>query len=220
MLYLGGAALLGVAIWQREAIVDFVGKGRQLTDVPVGPGGIVPATPAALAAAAAALLGRPVTAEAYALARMIRSEGATEWRLRGHVAINDAEDLGWMLLRVLTYSTAAWAAGSFGPQFTPAITRTDDEGGLITAREKSVRRYTTSRDPFEADLVHAETVLAEHVAGTDPTGGAVKFVDRSSFGAQAGTGSYQALVDRWAQEGLRPFTVPGYSDDLVVFRRS
>lgn len=215
LVYGAGAGLLALAVWQRGTVVDVVKRGRKLTDAPVGSSGKVDMYPAALAAEASRRLGRNVATTVYAGARMVRSEGSSAARVRMHVAINDANELGWDLLRLFTYSTADWARGWFGAQFTPAVR--DALGKLV--REKSVRRYATSKDPYEGDVVAVEQALAEHQAGIDPTGGAVKFVDKSSFGVQTGTGSYAEIVQRWGADGLRPFNVPGYSDDLVVFRR-
>lgn len=210
-LWLGGAAALGLLFWQKEAIVDVIERGKKVTHAPVGPDGTVPGFPVELAAAAGAAMGRPILPHAYALARMIRSEGAAAGRVRAHVALNDAASKGWDVVRILTYSTNPDARGLFGEQYTPASRA---PGGRT-----SVRRYATSKDPYEGDVVLAERVLAEHDAGDDPTGGAVKFADKSSFGVQEGTRSYAAVASQWAAEGLQPFNVPGYSDDLVVFRR-
>jgi hypothetical protein len=218
---LGGLVLVA-AYWRREIIsvgasaaatvADFVGRGARLTDAPAGADGVVYVSPEELAAIAGGVMGRAVTADAYALARMIRSEGADEGYLRAHVALNDLRHLGWSsLVYLMTFSTNPSARGWFGAQWTAA---TAAPGGIT-----SVRRYATSRDPYQADLVAAEQALAERAAGFDPTDGAEKFVDRSSFGAQSGTGSYAALVERWGKEGLVPGSVAGASDDFVVFRR-
>jgi hypothetical protein len=57
--------------------------------------------------------------------------------------------------------------------------------------------------------------MAEHAAGNDVTGGALKFVDRDAFGP----GKYDATVTAWARDGLEPYTLPGLPSDQVFFRR-
>ena len=211
-LWGGLLALGGLAFWQRETIMDTISRGKRLTYTELGPDGVIPDDPDDLADAAGAAIGRGVPLELYSLARMKRSEqGNDDGRLRVHVALNDAAAHNWSTQFTITYSTNAGARGLYGEQFTPAA--------RAPGRVKSVRRYSTARDPYEGDLLIVERVLLERVQGLDPTGGAVKFVDRSSMGVQEGSGSFDELVASWAKEGLRPFTVPGYPDDLVVFRR-
>lgn len=189
-----------VAAGGGDLVRDFGSRGRRLTSSTLD-GAVVRETPAALAAAAAALLGRPVDVDAYALARMIRSEHGTgpdvEKVAMAHVALNDAADLGWPLVRALCFDRADRAGERFGTQ----------QGG----------RYSTARDPYEVDLRIAEAVLSGAVS--DPTGGAVKFVHAGAFGVQAGTGSYADLVERWRAEGLYPAEVDGASSGFRVFRR-
>lgn len=186
-----------VSFWGRHVVRDFVTKGRRLTTTTLGDG-YVEASPDELAAAAAAVVGRPVSVDAYALARMVRSEaGSGSVRARqavAWVAINDAGER-WSLLYTLTVNNRR-PANKFGQQL----------GG----------RYATSRDPYENDLAIAEAVLAREVS--DPTGGATKFVHRGAFGKQEGTGSYESVVQRWGREGYQPLEL-GDVGDLVVFRR-
>ncbi len=214
-LILGGAALAAIAFWKKdeikEAIVDVITRGRRLTVAPVGPQGVVETLPAALVAAASLVLGRTITQESYDLGRMARSEGAAAGRIRMHVALNDAAAHSWSLHFTITYSTNDQAKGLYGEQYTPAARA---PGGL-----SSVRRYSTAKDPYEGDVVLAERVQLERAQGLDPTGGAVKFLDRESLKVQEGAGSYEDTVAKWAKEGLAPFNLPGYPDDLVVFRR-
>jgi len=143
---------------------------------------------------------------------MIRSEGAEAGEIRAHVALNDAASLGWDLHTLLTYSTNAGARGSYGDQYTPA---TSAPGGV-----KSVRRYSTKQDPYQADVVVASKAITDHAAGIDPSAGGVKFVDKGSLKYQIGASSYETIVAKWGADGLQPFTLPGYSDDFVVFRKA
>lgn len=204
MLVLGGAgAVLGTETGRRY-VTDLSRRGRRLTTTSLDADGKIPVPPTELAAAVSTLLDRQVTATAYGLARMMRSEEGSAApavkRLLGWVAINDAAELRWNLLRTLTYSTKASRLGFFGEQIS--------------------RRYSTARDPYENDLAIAEKVLDEYARNLgDPTGGAVKFVNVSAFGVQKGTTSYQAVVDRWAKDGLEPFRIAGAPDNLRFFRR-
>jgi hypothetical protein len=209
---LGGLAVLGALFWGRRAastvattVVDFLGRGARLTYGTLGDDGIVAEDPAELVAAASLVMGREISTDAYALARMARSEGIDAGALRIHVALNDLADLndrrgfGWSASDLITYSTDSDARGHFGIQLH--------------------RRYASTQDPYQGDVVLAEGTMAEHARGADQTLGAIKFVDKSSFGVQAGTGSYADLVTRWAKDGLAPFSIPGESSDFVVFRR-
>lgn len=200
--------------------MDTIIRGKRLTYTSLGADGQIPDDPADLVDQAAQILGRDLPQELYDLARMKRSEqGKDDGRLRVHVALNDAAEHNWSTHFAITYSTNPAAKGRYGEQFTPAERA---PGGV-----KSVRRYSTATDPYEGDVGMVERVLLERAQGLDPTSadgrvgaGAVKFVDRSSLGGvQEGSSSYDQIVARWAGEGLRPFTVPGYSADLVVFRR-
>lgn len=210
-------------------------RGKKITTSTLALNGNVTESPKALLAMAQLSLGRSIDPDAYALARMIRSEGASEGELRAHVAINDLADLGWnSLLSLLTYSTKPWAKGSFGRQFkakyrTPgggetwdvddAARKADGKPVIIEAQS---RRYATSKDPYESDLLAAERVLqARRNGGADPTNGAVKFLDISAFGSQEGTGSAQSVIDRWTGDGgLVAYTIPSYGEDFVLFRRA
>ena len=234
LLWIGGGLLAGLAVWKGPELaaeaIDVIGRGDRLTVAPAGADGVVRVQPATLAAAAGAKVGRVVSRDAYALARMAESEGRATAELRMHVALNDLRELGWTSLEYLmTYSTADWARGFYGAQFSAEYEAAaggttwdrklarNDNGKPRVVRAQT-RRYATTRDPYSARLWIAEKVLADRKRGIDPTGGAVKFVDVSAFGAQAGTSSYEAVVAKWAKDGLRPFPVPG-NEDLVLFRR-
>lgn len=222
LLWASIGVLGGVAVWQRKGIMDTITRGKRLTYTTLSPDGVVPVDPAELAAQAGEVLGRDLPQELYDLARMKRSEQGKndDGRIRVHVALNDAAEHNWSTHFAITYSTNPAAKGRYGEQFTPA----DRAPGGV----KSVRRYATTHDPYEGDIAIVERVLLERAQGLDPTsadgrmgGGAVKFVDRSSLGGvQEGSSGYDEIVARWAAEGLQPFNVPGYPDDLVVFRRA
>jgi hypothetical protein len=145
-------------------------------------------------------MGREISTDVYSIARVVRSEGALEANPRAHVVLNDAAALGWTPTRLVTYSQDGSKLGRYGKQ--------------------SGRRYATSSDPYEADVVAAELASAEYFTGTDITGGATKFVDKGAFGVQQGTGSYAALVESWGKSGLEPYNVPGFPSSFVVFRRA
>jgi hypothetical protein len=214
-LWGGGLLVVGLAFWKGKelaiAVTDVVARGKRLTWAGKGDDGQVAVSPEFLSAAASSELGRVVPQEVYDLARMIRSEGAAAGRIRAHVAINDARDLGWTVHTLLTYSTSPLCKGMYGEQSTPAARA---PGGV-----RSTRRYSTAADPYEGDVEMAEQVLAQHAQGEDPTGGAVKFVDKASLSVQEGARTFEDIVASWGGDGLQPFNVAGYSDDLVVFRR-
>ncbi len=217
---LAGAGAAGLLLWKGPSIVtqavssvqDVVTRGDLLTSSTMGADGVIVETPETLCAAVAATVGRDVTQEACDLARMIRSEGAAAGQIRAHVALNDADAHGWSLHFTLTYSTNPAAKGRYGEQYTPASRAPN---GVASSR-----RYSTAKDPYEGDLTVAEQALADHAAGIDPSGGAVKFLDKASLSVQEGARDYDTIVADWAQEGLQPFTLPGYSDDFVVFRKA
>ena len=202
--------------------MDPIARGKRLTNAyvdvkrGVNVAGWIPDQPLLLAARAAMVMGRgSLPLSTYCLARMIRSEGAAAGRIRAHVALNDAAELGWDVPRLITYSTHPGVNGFFGEQFTPA-----SRAPLYNGQpRKSSRRYSSAKDPYAGDVTLAELVQLEHGAGDDPSGGAVKFVDRDSLSSQEGARTYDQIVLDWGREGLRPFTLPGESPSLVVFRR-
>lgn len=188
-----------------DVIRDYTTRGQRLSvSPPLNAAGQVPTPPAELLDQAQAVLGREVSMDAYAIARMIRAEGGggpvPEKRARAWVAVNDANAHDWSLLY-----TIAGPDYLFGRQrgWRYASGRTNKDGSTV--------------DPYENDLAVAEGVLAGELA--DNTGGAVKFVDTDAFGVQAGTGTYEETVASWAQEGLQPFTVAGARSTFRVFRR-
>jgi hypothetical protein len=181
-----------------NAALDLTRRGRKLTSSTLV-NGTVQETPADLAGKASAVVGRTVSVEAYALARMIRSEAGSQNGTHkiavAWVARNDARSHGWSLLFTLSYDR-------------------NDKGGKLFGTQAG-GRYSTARDPYEDDLKVAEAVLSGDA--DDPTGGAVKFVHISAFGVQAGTRTYEAVASEWARDGLSPSKVEGAGDDLRVF---
>lgn len=234
----GGLAVLGALVWFRKPIEDEVrdvfARGDRLTYGAVDEtNGIVLDSPSVLVGAASARAGFDVPAGVYALARMIRSEGAAAGDLRAHVALNDLADLGWSsLTSLMLFTNAAWAQGTYGKQHstvyqTPTGGATSDPkaAAIVNGKRKvlrsQTRRYSTWRDPYLGDVQTAMKAIADREKGIDRARGAVKFVDVSSMdGVQSGTGSYAALVERWGNEGLSPFTIPEYGTDLVLFKRT
>lgn len=185
-----------------DPLLDFAQRGRRLTTCTVVDG-VVQETPAELAAAAAAVMGRAVSEDALALALMCRAEGGSGGQIqkvyRCHVAINQARALGWSVVEVITYHQTPARARRFGEQITG--------------------RFASGRDCWESDLAAAEYALAQRERGEDPTAGAVNFVDIGGFGAQAGTGSFESVVQKWAADGKVPGTLPDAPSSLVFFWR-
>jgi len=186
-----------------ELLADLGRRGRRLTVSTLDARGIVAQRPADLRAEASRTLGRDVDLDAYALARMLRSEAGSrsveEKIALAWVARNDARELDRDVIETLTLRRDRTMRGLFGQQAAGA------------------GRYATTRDPYEGDLAIAEAVLFGRVP--DPTGGAVKFVHEKSFGVQPGTRNFADVLETWSREGMRPVydVVPG--SDLVVFRR-
>lgn len=183
-----------------DVLSDLVGSGRKLTLSSQDSDGVVEQDPEALRVDAETLLGREISADAYALARMVRSEAGaanitTKVRL-ANVAMNQARALGWSVYDVIVYHKTPARDGRYGAQISG--------------------RFASSKDPYEADLKAAEQALRG-----DITGGATNFAHQSAFGKQLGTASnIQPFVDTMAREGK----VPGYygTDSNLIFfwRRS
>jgi hypothetical protein len=181
-------------------ISDVAERGRQLTKSTVNAAGVVTDEPQALVDAASATLGRPVDPEAYALARMVRSEEGSAGQITkvylANVAQNQARALGWSVWNLMLFHKAAERSGWFGRQISG--------------------RFATTADPFESDLAAAEWALSN----PDQTGGATNFVDRRGFGVQEGTGSFQDFVQEMAAEGKVPGVLPSAPSKLVFFWRT
>jgi hypothetical protein len=200
-------AILAAVCWMTNTnpanpVLDFVGRGPRLTTSTVIDG-VVQESPAELAAAAAAVVGRDVSQDAIALALMCRAEGGSQGQLskvyRCHVAINQARALGWSVVDVITYHQTPARARRFG--------------------EQTSGRFASGRDCWECDLLAAEYALGQRDRGEDPTAGALNFVDVGGFGAQPGTGSFESVVERWAADGKVPGTLPDAPSGLVFFWR-
>lgn len=212
---LGGAGLL-LFFWRREIVAtttDVITRGERLNHTQLNDAdpAFIEDDPDVLVAEAAAVFGQDFAhggysaLDVYALARMSRSEadsrdGELSRTARIHVALNDARALGWTPARLMLFSKNADANGFFG--------------------EQNHRRYSTARDLYAGDIHYVWRAIDEDQAGQDPTGGAVKFVDKDSMGVQRGSGSFDSLVTRWASEGLQPYNVDGLTDNFVVFRRA
>jgi hypothetical protein len=209
-LQLGGYDPIGKVTFE---VTNVFARGNRLTYGTLNDGsGIVLEDPETLRSAASSRFGQDLSSDVYALARMVRSEGAKEGRLRVHVALNDQAALGWSSPFVLlTYSTDPQRKGMFGRQYSAAAPP--------QYPNKMVRRYATSKDPYEGDVQTVLAALAEHDQGIDPSLGATKFLDKGSFGIQEGTGSWAAKDAQWLSEGNVAYTVPEYGDDLVLYRK-
>lgn len=177
---------------------DLVGAGRRLTVSATDNEGIVIEEPEALRLEACETLGEEVSADEYALARMVRSENGSaslETKVRlACVAVNQARALRWSPYEVIVYHKTASRNGRYGRQISG--------------------RFASTRDPFEIDLKAARLALAG-----DVTDGATNFAHQSAFGKQLGAASsIQPFVDTMAAEGK----VPGYyppNSDLIFFWR-
>lgn len=222
LLYGGAAVLVGLVMWEGPAnvvaavqigagyLTNVATRGSKLADFNVDDAGVVTDDPQDLLDQASAVLGGTADLDTFALATMGRSEGVDGMRARMHVAINDLADLQRTygtgvyssLAALMLHSKVAAADGHFSEQYLG-------------------KRYSTIQPPYEGDYHLAEQVIAEHAAGVDPTGGAIKFVDKDSFSTQRGaTATYESKVAEWAQSGLAPFNVDGATDNFVVFRRT
>lgn len=169
---------------------DLVGRGRRLSLTTSDSDGNVLENVDDLVEAASALLGRPVSKDAYILARISRSEhgsaGQKEKALIQRVCMNDAAMHGWSI----------W------------FTATSDKG---FGRQRG-RRYSTAQDPYEDDLAIAEENLAGELA--DDSSGATHFVHKTGFKTIT---EYREICDKWYREaGIVPVDVGGVSS-LMIF---
>lgn len=174
--------------------------------------GIVTTSPEALRVQASNAMGESLTNDVYALARMIRSEGAKQGEVRAHVALNDLKTLPFLktLFGLLTYSTDEKRRGLYGAQWSKAVPP--------NYPEQNARRYATIQDPFKSDILLAKKVISDRAAGVDKAQGATKFIDKSSMGGvQPGTKSFESVNKEWSKS-YEPFQLAEYGDDLVLYR--
>ena len=176
--------------------------------------GIVTTSPEYLRAQASEAMGESLTNDVYALARMIRSEGAKQGEVRAHVALNDLETLPFLhgsLFGLLTYSTDEKRRGLYGAQWSKAVPP--------KYPTQNARRYATIQDPFRSDIELAKRVLSDRAAGVDKSQGATKFIDKSGMGGvQPGSKSFESVNSEWVKGGYVPFQLAEYGDDLVLYR--
>jgi hypothetical protein len=150
-----------------------------------------------LVAQASAVMGRPVSQDAYLLARTSGTEhGSAEEREKTviqWVCLNDARAHGWSIFKVLTVTNpdiAGPVAGFLGSQ--------------------KGRRFGTSFDPYEDDLDIAERLIAGQVA--DISGGATHFVHKTP--AFVASGGWARTLANWTK--LAPVYL-GNVSSLVIF---
>jgi hypothetical protein len=184
-----------------ETAMDFlgIGKGKRLNTTEVNDLGYVPEDPYALLNEARAVMGYDIEQDVYALARSGRSEGRNGMEARMHVFMAQAEQAGTSVWDLTLRQTGSPKNGFFGTQ--------------------KGRRWASSRDPYEGDVMLAEKVYTDHNNGIDPTGGASRFVDKSAFGKQEGTRTYAEVEAKWRAEGYEPYEYADASSDFVLFRR-
>lgn len=215
LLIFAGAAVGGAALWKYGGnpvapavvaagyVVNVFARGSVLSSSTIV-NGVVQPDPETLRQQASSVLGFDADADTVALARMGRSEGVDGMEYRMHVALNDLATLPYgSILELMTHSKIAAADGYFSQQ-------------------REGKRYSTSRDPYQGDYQLAAQVRQDHANGIDPSGGAVKFVDKSAFATQPGaTETYDDIVAEWGAQGLTPVeNLPGCSSDFVIFVRS
>jgi hypothetical protein len=215
----GGAALARAGVFwvgpeAARAVGRLVGtKGRRLTHAtdevfPEGDErageltGNILETPGELAAEASGLLGRDVSAAAYALARNIRSE-------EGNSGIEAQIAIAWVALNV--------AGGSDG--LVALLTRSKSDAHAGRFGTQTGRWASTAKDPYEGDLAVAEGVLSGLFP--DPTDGAIHYFRPSLQDLLLDAGKVSRSADEidaaWGGEG---FTVAGVDDQLVFYRRA
>lgn len=180
-------------------VADFAGRGARLTTCHTDADGIVTDRPEDLLAAASATLGRDIDGNAYAAARMARSEEGsadtlTKVRLI-NVAINQAQALGWTVWELMLFHKNNARQGHFGRQISG--------------------RFSTVQDPYESDLAAAEQAFAIE----DQTSGATNFADKRAFGIQEGSTTFEAFKVSLGGEGKNAGTFPDSPSHLVFWWR-
>jgi hypothetical protein len=177
------------------AVADYLTQGARLSSSSEDASGRVVQDPEDLRQQASAVLGVDVDMDAYAGARMLRSEAdakiaarsARAKILRAHVAYNDA-------------------ARSFGGSIYAAVTA----GGSGFSAQGG-RRYATSADPYENDLEVMSDVIASRIAGgPDEAQRCTKFVNtRGGF----------KVPQSWLDEGFAVVALEDNPESDLVFLR-
>ncbi len=212
-----GLAGLGWYINRQDpdgGVVDVFERGSQVSFGTFDPElGIVLEDPEVLRQGISDRMGFYVPMDQASAARMLRSEGAKQGELRVHVALNDLATFPYAstLHELLVYSNDKSRRGLYGAQWSPAV---PPQYTVANAR-----RYSTSKNPYSGDVLTAGKAISDHQNGIDPSQGATKFVDVSSLSSQPGARGIDDITALWAQEGLKPFTLPQYGEDLVLFRK-
>lgn len=211
----GAAAAVGLVFYRDEVVnvvSDIADRGTKLSTSKLDGLVVMPAPDELVAQAEQALggslaIGPYSSADVYAVIRMSRSEAGPRdndlsRQVRMNVALNDAEELGWSLFDLITFSKHADSRGFFG-------------------RQEDGRRYASTNDPYGKDWQLFADVVNQRAQGIDLAQGGVKFVDTKSMGVQPGTGKWEDLVARWAKEGLHPYqlALEGLPSDLYIFKR-
>lgn len=205
VLYKWGNPIVAIQIAGGWA-ASLVGRGEVLSSGTLV-NGVVQEDPSDLVAQASAVLGFAADSDTYALARMGRSEGVDGMVYRMHVALNDLQSLQ------STYGLGVYSS------MTALMIHSKVAGADGHYSQQSLgKRYSTARDPFQADYALAQQVQSDHDSGIDPTGGATKFVDKSGFAAQPGaTQTYAEVAAQWASNGYTAQNLPDASSNFVVF---
>jgi len=171
---------VGLSLRGGQVIIESSKKnGKRLSTGKLGAGGVVTTSPEELRQQAEKVLGRKVSMSAYALARVLWSEGAHDSanarKVRGWVLYND-----WQKLRK-QHGAARW------PTLESVVLFSNQKGESGLFGEQAGRRFSTARDPYEGVFMDAEALIKAFRTGPDITGGATKFVDTKSLGKQKGS---------------------------------
>lgn len=174
-----------------------MGRGKQLSKSTMTDEHNVDQSIDDLVAQASATMGRPVTQDAYLLARVSSSEhGGAEEREKSviqWVARNDARVHNRTIFRNLTITN---------PEVTSAVP------GFLGSQKG--RRFASGVDPHEDDLDIAERILGGQVA--DISGGATNFVHKTP--AFVASGGWAKTLINWAHQS--PVYL-GNVSSLVIF---
>jgi hypothetical protein len=221
--FLGGAgAGLAFVVWKwgnpvvaaqiaEQWAVNLVGRGNKLSESTLDDDGVIEEVPSVLTDMASAVLGFDADTDTYSLARAGRSEGVDGMEYRMHVILN-----------MLDADQARYGTGIYSSVTMLAIHSKNATADGHYSKQGLGKPFSTSKDPYESDYALAQKVRADHAAGTDPTGGAVKFVDKSGpFSLDGEPATYDDIVAAWAKEGLIPDdTLPNATSNFVVFRKA